>query len=139
MAKKGPNATDKHVGARVRMRREALRISQSTLADALGISFQQIQKYEAGTNRISASRLQQIADILKVPIPFFFEGASHSPGAKADAKDRALSDLSDFLASPEGLALVKSFRRIEDSNLRRTIVALVVSLVGDRLPRGRRS
>ena len=73
--KKSPNPIDKHVGSRVRMRRMMLNMSQSGLGDALGITFQQVQKYEKGTNRISASRLQQVCHILQVPIPFFFEGA----------------------------------------------------------------
>jgi transcriptional regulator with XRE-family HTH domain len=75
VAKKLPNPTDKYVGARVRMRRLMLDMSQTTLADALGLTFQQVQKYEKGTNRIGASRLQHISQFLQVPISFFFEGA----------------------------------------------------------------
>src|SRR4026209_2157183 len=75
MAKKAPNPIDKHVGSRVRMRRMMLAMSQEKLGDALGLTFQQVQKYEKGTNRIGASRLQQISNILKVPVSFFFEGA----------------------------------------------------------------
>ncbi len=73
-AKKAPNPTDRHVGARVRMRRKMLAMSQTQLADALGITYQQVQKNESGTNRIGASRLQQISHILQVPVAFFFEG-----------------------------------------------------------------
>jgi len=80
MAKKAPNPIDKHVGSRVRMRRMMLSMSQEKLGDALGLTFQQVQKYEKGTNRVGASRLQQIAQILQVPVSFFFEGAPHSPG-----------------------------------------------------------
>ena len=80
MAKKAPNPIDKHVGARVRMRRMMLSMSQEKLGDALGLTFQQVQKYEKGTNRIGASRLQQIANILQVPVSFFFEGAPNTPG-----------------------------------------------------------
>ena len=81
IAKKAPNPTDKHVGSRVRMRRMMLGMSQEKLGDALGLTFQQVQKYEKGTNRIGASRLQQIAHILQVPVSFFFEGApSVQPG-----------------------------------------------------------
>ena len=79
MAKKSPNLIDKHVGTRVRMRRMMLRMSQEKLADALGLTFQQVQKYENGTNRIGASRLQSISHILHVPISFFFEGAPKGP------------------------------------------------------------
>ena len=74
-AKKGPNSTDVHVGRRVRMRRKMLAMSQTKLGDALGLTFQQVQKYENGTNRIGASRLEQISNILQVPVAFFFEGA----------------------------------------------------------------
>src|SRR5512135_1248802 len=80
MAKKTPNPIDKHVGSRVRMRRMMLSMSQEKLGDALGLTFQQVQKYEKGTNRIGASRLQQISNILQVPVSFFFEGAPHLPG-----------------------------------------------------------
>jgi transcriptional regulator with XRE-family HTH domain len=75
MAKKAPNPTDHHVGSRVRMRRMMLGMSQEKLGGALGLTFQQVQKYEKGTNRIGASRLQQISHILQVPVEFFFEGA----------------------------------------------------------------
>ena len=80
MAKKAPNPIDKHVGSRVRMRRMMLSMSQEKLGDALGLTFQQVQKYEKGTNRIGASRLQQISNILQVPVSFFFEGAPHIAG-----------------------------------------------------------
>src|SRR3569832_1763801 len=79
MAKKAPNPIDKHVGSRVRMRRMMLSMSQEKLGDALGLTFQQVQKYEKGTNRIGASRLQQIAHILQVPVSFFFGGAAAAP------------------------------------------------------------
>jgi transcriptional regulator with XRE-family HTH domain len=125
VAKKAPNPTDKHVGARVRMRRMMLSMSQEKLGDALDLTFQQVQKYEKGTNRIGASRLQQISNILQVPVAFFFEGA---PGAgRVDGAGEAPSPayVSDFLATSDGLALTKAFMRIEDSKLRRRIVDLV--------------
>ena len=81
MSIKFPNPTDKYVGSRVRMRRLMLHMSQERLADQLGLTFQQVQKYEKGTNRIGASRLQHIAEILQVPISFFFEGAPPVPRA----------------------------------------------------------
>src|SRR5713101_6435810 len=77
MTKKAPNPIDKHVGSRVRMRRMMLGMSQEKLGDALALTFQQVQKYEKGTNRIGASRLSQISQILQVPVAFFFEGAPH--------------------------------------------------------------
>jgi transcriptional regulator with XRE-family HTH domain len=128
LAKKAPNPTDKHVGARVRMRRMMLSMSQEKLGDALGLTFQQVQKYEKGTNRIGASRLQQISHILQVPVAFFFEGA---PSAQVVGRSDGVSEapspayVSDFLATSDGLALTKAFMRIDDSKLRRRIVDLV--------------
>src|SRR3974390_3882615 len=89
MAKKAPNPIDKHVGSRVRMRRMMLAMSQEKLGDALGLTFQQVQKYEKGTNRNGASRLQQISSILQVPVAFFFEGAPSLPGGMEDILDGA--------------------------------------------------
>jgi transcriptional regulator with XRE-family HTH domain len=122
------NPIDKHVGSRVRMRRLTLDMSQSKLADALGLTFQQVQKYEKGANRIGASRLQHISQILDVPVPFFFEGApteSTGPTAEAPADAPSPAYVRDFLATSEGLALVKAFVGIEDGKLRRAIVRLV--------------
>src|SRR5262245_1972443 len=82
MSQRAFSPTDKHVGGRVRMRRLMLHISQTQLGDALGITFQQIQKYENGANRVSASRLQHISQILQVPVPFFFEGAPPRPASR---------------------------------------------------------
>src|SRR5271167_2618011 len=99
MAKKAPNPIDKHVGSRVRMRRMMLGMSQEKLGDALGLTFQQVQKYEKGTNRIGASRLQQISQILQVQVSFFFEGApSAQLGTKTDSMGEAPSPayVSDF-------------------------------------------
>jgi transcriptional regulator with XRE-family HTH domain len=134
MAKKAPNPIDKHVGARVRMRRMMLGMSQEKLGDALGLTFQQVQKYEKGTNRIGASRLQQISHILQVPVSFFFEGAPASAsgphvGGMSEAPSPAY--VSDFLATQDGLALTKSFMRIKDSKLRRRIVDLVEQIAGE--------
>src|SRR6202008_2408360 len=128
IAKKTPNPIDKHVGSRVRMRRMMLSMSQEKLGDALGLTFQQVQKYEKGTNRIGASRLQQISNILQVPVSFFFDGAPHVPGAaRYEGMGEAPSPayVSDFLATSDGLALTKAFMRIHDSKLRRRIVDLV--------------
>jgi transcriptional regulator with XRE-family HTH domain len=136
MAKKAPNPTDKHVGSRVRMRRMMLGMSQEKLGNSLGLTFQQVQKYEKGTNRIGASRLQQIAHILQVPVSFFFEGA---PSVVASAKTDGMSEapspayVSDFLATSDGLALTKAFMRIADSKLRRRIVELVEQIAVNQL------
>ena len=135
MAKKAPNPIDKHVGSRVRMRRMMLGMSQEKLGDALALTFQQVQKYEKGTNRIGASRLQQISQILQVPVAFFFEGAPDlpSPGGVENGAHAAPSPtyVSDFLATSDGLALTKAFMRIEDAKLRRRIVDLVEQIAGE--------
>src|SRR6266705_3730532 len=132
MAKKVPNPIDKHVGSRVRMRRMMLGMSQEKLGDAFGLTFQQVQEYEKGTNRISASRLQQSAHILQVPVTFFFDGAPSVPGAP-HAKGAAPSPdyVADFLATSAGLALIKAFTQIKDAKLRRRIVGLVEEIAGD--------
>ena len=128
MAKKLPNPIDKHVGSRVRMRRMMLGMSQSTLADRLHLTFQQVQKYEKGTNRISASRLQHISQILQLPVTFFFEGTPGQSKAKDDAP--SLAYVTDFLATRNGLALTKAFMKIKDAKLRRNIVNLVEEIAG---------
>jgi transcriptional regulator with XRE-family HTH domain len=131
MAKKAPNPIDKHVGSRVRMRRMMLSMSQEKLGGALGLTFQQVQKYEKGTNRIGASRLQQISHILQVPVAFFFEGAptSHPPGGGMNEAPSP-SYVSDFLATSDGLALTKAFMEIKEPKLRRRIVDLVEEIAG---------
>ena len=127
MAKKVPNPIDKHVGSRVRMRRMMLGMSQSTLANGLDLTFQQVQKYEKGTNRISASRLQHISQILQLPVTFFFEG---TPGQSKAKDDASLAYVTDFLATRNGLTLTKAFMKIKDAKLRRNIVHLVEELAG---------
>ncbi|AMN42204.1 transcriptional regulator, XRE family [Rhodoplanes sp. Z2-YC6860] len=121
---KSPSPTDKHVGARVRMRRLMLGLSQEKLADGLGLTFQQVQKYEKGTNRIGASRLQQIANILKVPPQFFFEELPKGRTASHDAAP-STAYINEFVASSDGLALIKAFMAIESTALRRSIVHVV--------------
>src|SRR5262249_21709747 len=125
MAKKSPNPTDKYVGSRVRMRRLMLGMSQEKLGEKLGLTFQQVQKYEKGTNRIGASRLQHIAQILKVPVSFFFDGAVGKQAEDGSSKAPVADYVSDFLSSSDGLALTKAFTNIKDSRLRRRVVDLV--------------
>ncbi|AVO43869.1 helix-turn-helix domain-containing protein [Phreatobacter cathodiphilus] len=133
VVKKSPNPIDKHVGSRVRMRRMMLGMSQEKLGERLGLTFQQVQKYEKGTNRIGASRLQQIGAILSVPVSFFFEGApSGEPAPEGGFSDvAAASYVSDFLSTSEGLALNRAFIRIKNPKVRRKIVDLVSAFAGD--------
>ena len=125
MSIKAPNPVDKYVGSRVRMRRIMLGMSQEKLGDALGLTFQQIQKYEKGTNRVGASRILQIAEVLQVPVSFLFEGGPSGSGGDGFGGTIAPTYVSDFLATSEGLALTRAFTRINDSKLRRSIVDLV--------------
>jgi transcriptional regulator with XRE-family HTH domain len=126
MSTKAPNPVDKYVGSRVRMRRIMLGMSQEKLGEALGLTFQQVQKYEKGTNRVGASRIQQIAEILQVPVSFLFEGGpSGMANADGASEGPSTSYVSDFLATSEGLTLTRAFTRIADAKLRRSIVELV--------------
>jgi transcriptional regulator with XRE-family HTH domain len=129
MVKKAPNPIDRYVGSRVRMRRLMLGMSQEKLGDGLGLTFQQVQKYEKGTNRIGASRLQHIAHLLQVPVSYFFDGApnaSEQPLASAPSPAYVF----DFLATSEGLALIKAFMHIHNAHMRRRIVELVEEIAG---------
>lgn len=131
--KKIPNPIDIHVGARVRLRRTMLGLSQEKLGESLGITFQQIQKYEKGSNRIGASRLQKLSEILKTPISFFFEDAPGGQQKPVDGMSEADSPnyVVDFLSSSEGLQLNKAFARIKDSKVRKKIIDLVRSLADE--------
>jgi len=127
---KVPNPIDVHVGTRVRMRRMLLGISQEKLGEALGLTFQQVQKYEKGTNRIGASRLQQIAKTLNVPPSFFFEGQAleEMAASGSDAAAQHSANVVDFLSTTEGLQLNKAFARIHDARIRKRIIDLVIAL-----------
>ncbi len=125
MNKKTPNPIDIFVGSRVRLRRLMVGMSQEALADRLGVTFQQVQKYEKGTNRISASRLQAISDVFRVPPSFFFqddENAASTTGA------HDTGDVSTFVSSKEGLDLNRAFLKIEDAGVRKSIIALATAL-----------
>ena len=135
---RSPNPIDVHVGRRVRMRRRELKFSQEVLAETLGLTFQQVQKYESGSNRISASKLFEIAKTLKAPVGWFFEGleepleepiATEAGPAVAPAETRA------FLSTPEGADLAALFPRISERRVRRRIVDLVRSMT-DEEPTG---
>ncbi|MBE7183121.1 MAG: helix-turn-helix transcriptional regulator [Methylobacterium mesophilicum] len=129
-SKKKPNPIDVHVGSRLRLRRNMMGMSQERLGESLGITFQQIQKYEKGTNRIGASRLQAISGILEVPVTFFFEGAPGQEGAQPSGfGEEGQSDITgDFLSSAEGIQLQRAFVRIADPKIRRRILDLVKAL-----------
>lgn len=131
-----PNPIDRHVGSRVRMRRVLVGMSQEKLGEALALTFQQVQKYEKGTNRIGASRLQQISRILGVPVEYFFEGAPQANDRVASNGFGEVSDttyVADFLATNEGVQLNKAFVRIKDPKLRRKVVELVSAMAGEDL------
>ncbi|RUM23467.1 XRE family transcriptional regulator [Rhizobium vallis] len=126
---KTPNAIDGYVGARIRMRRQLLGMSQERLADQIGVTFQQVQKYEKGINRIGASRLQRIADVLHTSVSFFFEQGD-SELATPRGLDLATNGdpVAEFLQTKEGLVLNRAFLKIADRNIRETIIALVKAM-----------
>lgn len=138
--KKVPNPIDRHVGSRVRMRRVLLGMSQEKLGESLGLTFQQVQKYEKGTNRIGASRLQQISQSLNVPPAFFFEGVPPASEGQTEAhgmpgfaeEPHSSTFVLDFISTAEGLALNKAFARIQDPKVRKRIVDLVASLADEK-------
>ena len=130
--KKVPNLTDQHVGRRVRMRRLMLAMSQEKLAAALSLTFQQVQKYERGANRISASRLQQLSHILQVPVTFFFEGAPNASAPHgSNGSALSMAQIDDFVSDSDGLRLIRAFMRTDNADLRRRIVMLVQEIAGD--------
>lgn len=132
--KKTPDPIDRHVGSRVRMQRILMKMSQEKLGDALGLTFQQVQKYEKGLNRIGASRLQQISKTLQVPPSFFFDGApslngnGNGNGADGFAEESSSQYVVDFLSTAEGLHLNRAFARIKDPKLRKRVLDLVTTL-----------
>jgi transcriptional regulator with XRE-family HTH domain len=122
-----PNPVDLHVGGRVRMRRKLLGVSQEQLADSLGLTFQQVQKYERGANRVSASKLYEIARTLQVPVSFFFDGlADPMDGSDGDeVGQQAERIVQEFLTTPEGLELAEVFPKIGRGRVRRQVLDLV--------------
>ncbi len=127
--KKRPNPVDVHVGARIRLRRNMIGLSQEKLGESLGITFQQIQKYEKGMNRVGASRLQAIGNTLNVPVTFFFDdmpGQSDKP--KGFEEESETTYVVGFLNSSEGIQLARAFAKIGDAKIRRKILDLVRTL-----------
>ena len=128
---KRPNSTDAYVGSRVRMRRKVLGMSQEKLGEQLGITFQQVQKYEKGANRIGASRLQMISQVLEMPISYFFPQETTTAGGMGESGQ---SDyVSDFMMSSEGIELNRAFARIKDPKLRRKVIDLVRTMAATEI------
>lgn len=126
---KTPLPTDIYVGSRIRLQRTFLRITQTALGERLGITFQQIQKYENGKNRVSPSRIHQISEIFQVPISFFFpDGGQTEPVSQSIERS---DEISLFLQTAEGRELNHAFRRIRDPKVRRAVVALAKSMAGE--------
>ncbi|SIR31690.1 Transcriptional regulator, contains XRE-family HTH domain [Rhizobium sp. RU20A] len=130
MTKKSPHAIDIHVGNRLRLRRAMLGMSQEKLGDHLGITFQQVQKYEKGTNRISASKLQMASEVLGVPVAYFFEGTSQPQVQEVNSGFYAGDDVLEFIATREGLAINRAILGIHDQRVRTKLLGLLKSLSG---------
>ena len=133
--KRRAGAEDAEIGRKIRALRLQRGLSQSNLGDGIGLTFQQVQKYEKGTNRVGASRIQQISEILQVPVSFLFEGGpSGTPSTDGFNEGTSPAYVSDFLATSEGLALTRAFTRIADPKLRRSIVELVEQIATREAP-----
>ena len=122
---RSPNPVDLHVGARIRMRRKILGVSQERLADDLGLTFQQVQKYERGANRVSASKLYEIAKSLQSSVSYFFEGLADPTDLDGFEENGSEQFVHDFLMTGEGMQLASLFPRIPQGPLRRKILELV--------------
>ncbi|WP_212111145.1 helix-turn-helix domain-containing protein [Bartonella queenslandensis] len=124
--RKKPDPIDIYVGTRIRLRRNILGLTQEKLGEKLGITFQQIQKYEKGTNRIGASRLQAIAEIMDVPVSYFFDKGLTSQQVEGFAEND--HNFMDFCSSSEGIQLMRAFTNISDAKVRRKIIDLAKAL-----------
>jgi transcriptional regulator with XRE-family HTH domain len=136
IAAKQPDPIDKHVGGRVRMYRVKANMSQQILGAQLGLTFQQVQKYEKGTNRIGASRLHQISEILNIPVASLFEGL---PGPKRNDSDDLVNEFVEFMGTTLGQRLVRGFARIHDRNVRSNLAKLIESIAENRPPAPKRT
>lgn len=128
---RGPNPVDVHVGSRIRLRRQLLRMSQEKLGDELGVTFQQVQKYERGANRVGASRLYRLSRVLEVPVQFFFEGLNDQASMGKMAENDQTPIVYDFIQSSDGVSLAESFSRIKDAKVRRRVLELVRTLASE--------
>jgi transcriptional regulator with XRE-family HTH domain len=129
---RGPNPIDRHVGLRIRMRRKELGVSQEKLADCIGLTFQQVQKYERAANRVSASKLWEMARALHTSVNYFYEGLG-GVGTEAPPSNLPKDAVQDFLLTSEGLELAAAFPRIGAPRLRRKLLELV-RILGDEAP-----
>ncbi|GAA5098541.1 helix-turn-helix transcriptional regulator [Bartonella acomydis] len=124
--RKKPDPIDIYVGTRIRLRRNILGLTQEKLGEKLGVTFQQIQKYEKGTNRIGASRLQAIAEIMDVPVSYFFDKGLQTQHVEGFTESD--NDFIDFCSSNEGIQLMRAFTNISDAKVRRKIIDLAKAL-----------
>lgn len=124
-----PNPTDVHVGSKIRMQRNLASMTQSSLGNAIGVTFQQVQKYEKGTNRVGASRLQQIAEVLNVPVSIFFDES----GSTDSTLNENSQGVMDFLATKQGLDLNRSFMKIKDPKIKDKAVQLIKAIAENSL------
>ena len=124
MTRRDPNYIDVHVGARIRMRRQLINMSQERLGELLGITFQQVQKYEKGSNRISASRLFYASKTLGVPVQFFYDGLPGVEGPDGLREPSSADEFSVAMMSPEGVQLAKAFKDANSSTMRKLIASL---------------
>jgi transcriptional regulator with XRE-family HTH domain len=132
LPKKHANPVDAQVGSRVRLRRMLIGMSQERLGELLGLTFQQVQKYEKGVNRIGAGRLFDVARILGVPIDYFYESVSNQLGGRGFSESETSPPVMEFVSSGEGLQLSLAFMRIKDPKVRKRVLDLVKSLAEEK-------
>jgi len=128
-ADRGPNPVDRHVGLRIRMRRKELGVSQEKLAESIGLTFQQVQKYERAANRVSASKLWEMSRALSINIGYFYEGLGD--GVEIPGSNLPCETLQDFLLTPEGMELATVFPKVAKGRVRRKILDLVRAMAGE--------
>jgi len=130
-APRSPNPVDLHVGTRVRLRRQVLKMSQEKLGDQLGVTFQQVQKYERGANRVGASRLWRMSQVLEVPVSFFYDGLGDDMLATEFGEGDQTPVVYEFINSTDGVALAMAVSKIKNKAVRRQILELARSLAAD--------
>lgn len=131
MKKPGPRSAspiDLHVGTRIRIRRQLMNMTQEKLGENLGVTFQQVQKYERGTNRVGASRLWNISRVLDVPVSFFYDGLEDNHEYEQVAENKQMPVVYDFINSSDGVAFAKAVSKIKNKAVRRQLLELARSL-----------